>query len=723
MAIHNQPSKLQHVCQLIIMLAAVFGTAIASAQSLGSLTPKTPLRQKYRDSESYQYVKISPDGKFVVGLTDFSRLSVWRISDREEVFSRQFDRSAPKVAWAARGGQAKALLAITYEERDNAERRDQRLAQVISFPDGAVLNKFQLPEKLYHDMIALSANGAHLAIGKSTRSEGDVRIYDTADGTTSVTFRPFDYELKTMTFLPGPPLLAAGGAGRNSGATLKLLNFMSGEEFAASRWQKEAVVGIAASSDGQRVAAVSRDNTLKVFGVEPGPLKVLDNYTHDDITHRSKCLRYTNNDSRLAYANGRAFAMWDADSRQQIQFERVSNYDSMDVSPDGRLAVICGRAYGALPVMLDCDAILRYLDPAKSQKVFDERGEIRNITISGDNQQLMLRRYSDGLALWDVSTQRQVDWLDFKIDGKDTNKDSVTVAPDMGVIFQLKYDPMMRRRPSGQATNESLLRLPENEDVRYSAVSSNGEYFVFGTDQGRSLVFDRSFKLLDTVDIDFGRSLAISADGRWLGCASQSEVKVFDLKSNTELGTWEGEDIVGFSADSRYIFGRSRGQGGGLWKLDLESGTIYEDYPLYSRGVRPSSMQLSSKAPYFITADGTNVRVFNYQTGRLLGGLRGNNKKVLSVAIASDGKTAYSGDAEGNLLTWDLSDWIAQDEQLREPHTDPVTATNEIPAWSTVPKVYSTKNGIRITIEPAAETDQTAVQNSLREVLRQVQTE
>lgn len=722
MAIHNNASNLQHVCRLITMLAVLLGSANASAQSLGSLTPKTPLQKNGRYNEEYQYVKISPDGKFVVGLTSFSRLSVWRISDREEVFSRQFDRRTPKVAWAARGQQPKALLAITYEDRDGTERRDQRFAQVISFPEGTVLNKFQLPEKLYHDMITLSADGAHLAIGKSTESEGDVWIYDVADGTTSVTFRPFDYQLKTIALLPGQPLLAAGGADRNSGATLKLWNFLTGEEFAASQWQKEAVVGIAASSDGQRVAAVSGDKTLKVFGVDPGPLKVLDNYTRG--ANASRCFRYTNNDARLWFASGRRFILWDADSRQQIHYQDLAEFESMDVSPDGRLAVICGRAYGTSPVVLDCETILRYLDPAKSQKVFDERGKIGNITISADNQQLMLKRYFDGLALWDVSTQRQVDWLDFKIDGKDTNKDSVTVAPDMGVIFQLKYDPMMRRRPSGQATNESLLRLPENEDVRYSAVSSNGEYFAFGTDKDRTLVFDRSFKLLNTVDIDRGRSLAISADGRWLGCAFQFETKVFDLKSNTELGTWDRRAIVGFSADNRYLFGRKASHDDPeLWKLDLESGTISTDYPLQLRGYGPSSMQLSSKSPYFITARGTEVRVFNYQTGRLLGGLRGNNKKVLSVAMASDGKTAYSGDEEGNLLTWDLSDWIVQDEQLREPHTDPVAAKDEIPAWSTVPKVYSTKNGIRITIEPTAETDQIDVQNSLREVLRQVQAE
>ncbi|MCA9008711.1 MAG: WD40 repeat domain-containing protein [Planctomycetaceae bacterium] len=507
----------------------------------------------------------------------------------------------------------------------------------------------------------------------------------------------------------------------NDGPTVLIHDVKANRPYSSSRWQKREVLCIAASSDGRQLASQDTDKTIKLLGVAEGALKVLGTISNESRYHRVN-LRFTNNDAQLWHFDEHGFSLWDADSREKIHQQGLACAEGkLDISPDSGLLLLTNRYSQKVPMLLDTAPVLRFKKPTRSTRIFDDAhsNEIRNIIPGDDSKSLVLLRDNDGLAVVDSTKQRQTAWLPFYGSGSGINRESVGVTSSLALYYQNESEYMLYRRTLPDGKPVPILRLPEGKSVR-SAVASSSGTFVAIQIPDRTIVLDSTNSVIHQGTYP-GTLTAISDDGKWMATQDSYTVTIVDVDAKSVLGSWDAKYASAWSSDATCLIGRG-GEEGSLWKLIRDTGEVREDFPLHrhnsSRVGQIQAIAVAAKSPYLAAAGQQLIRIYNHQTNRMLGVLRGHSKEVLSVAISPDGNTVYSGDEGGHLLTWDLTAWVNEDS---DDDAGVSAETSTETTWNAEPRTYASKSGVRITIETTDDTTSATVAEALRDVLREIQ--
>ncbi|MCA9012455.1 MAG: WD40 repeat domain-containing protein [Planctomycetaceae bacterium] len=711
-------------CILWSFLAAVD----LQAQTIGVLSPGSPLSNEERNEEYYSYAEISPDGRFVAGVTSgaysHSRLSVWTIDDRKEVFSREF-RDNPVVTWSVRSRDPKNLLAVMFVIPYSDNNPEKQVVEVLDFPSAKVTHSFELPERTYDRFLSLSDDGRHVAMGNDSE-KSTVRVFDSTTGRLKSSIPLHFRALRSMTFVPGKPLLAMGGLlfgySNEPTETIIVHDFEMDKPYAVSRWQKNAVASLAVSTDGLRLASQDSDRTIKLLSLEEKSLRVLGTISNESYSSRQH-LRFSNNDSRLWHADERGFSLWDADSKELIHHQTLDcSYGDLDVAPASDVLVFANSSFQRIPMLLETSPILRFAAPIQSDSIFDSNPEeLRRITLSRDGRLAVLERGYEGLSVIDLQLRRQVCFVPFDTSQRDIELKSVVVSSDLVMYFQREFENVLYRQQLPGGEPATVLRLPEGKRIGSAVCSPSGKYFAFGVSEYQTLIMDADGKLVGRADFQ-GDVHAVSSDGNWLALKVSGGIQIIDVAAGTELGVWNVNHAVDWSQDGSTLFGRGADRIG-LWKLQRDSGEIRQDFALHRDGREPVRyMAVASAAPYLVAADQQHIRVYNYLSNRMLGVLRGHTGAIMSVAISTDGRTAYSGDDKGNLLKWDLTDWVTADRNAEREVAESVAfSTRTARPWSAEPRTFQGNSGVKITIDAGSEATAAVVEESLRQVLREIQ--
>ncbi len=725
--------RLRLVCFLVAIVSTnLWATSLLPGQSIGVLTPSVPLGNADRNEEYFSQAEISPEGDLVAGVTSgsysHSQLCVWTFGDRREVFNRNFENDSPVAVWAVRSRKPKNLLAVMQVFPSKDDQPERQVIEVIDLPAGNVIRTVELPERSYDKFLALSEDGNFVAIGND-REKSTVRVFETATGKLSASIPLHFRALRSMTFIPSKPLLAMAGLlfSGDDRPTVLVHDIKANQPYSSSRWQKGEILCIAASSDGLQIASQDTDKTIKLLGIVEGALKVLGTINNES-RYRSVNLRYTNNDAQLWYSDEYGFSLWDADTRETIHDQGLACSDGkVDVSPDSRFLILTSSYNQRVPMLLDTAAMLRFMKPARTTKIFDDAdsNEIEKITMSSDNKSLVLIRDTDGLSVMDLNQQRQTAWLPFYVSGSSIIRDSVVVDSDLECYYQTASESMLYRRTLPESQPVPILRLPERKDVRAAVATSSGKFVAIQIPD-KTIVLNSANSIIHQGNYP-GTLAAISDDGKWLATQDSYTVTIVDVDAKSVLGSWQAKFAAAWSFDGVWLIGRG-GEEASLWKLNRETGEIREDFPLHrsnsNRVGQLRAIAVAAKSPYMAAAGQQLIRVYNHQSNRMLGVLRGHQNEVLSVAITADGHTVYSGDEDGNLLTWDLTDWIAEDAKVGDTHGEVLSAKpQQASVWTSEPKTFESDSGVRITIEPGEPTSQAAILDALRNVLRQIQNE
>ena len=164
-----------------------------------------------------------------------------------------------------------------------------------------------------------------------------------------------------------------------------------------------------------------------------------------------------------------------------------------------------------------------------------------------------------------------------------------------------------------------------------------------------SRVPDRLRNLAPSVTGALGvvRSVAFSADGRWLLTGGLSGARLWDVETGRSVRGLAGAAIsVAFSRDGRWLL-TGGGLGAQIW--DAETGCLARGLEGALGGV--NSVAFSPDGRWLLTGGLSGAQLWDAETGCLVRGLEGAGE-VFSVAFSPDGRRLFTGGLGGAQL-WD----------------------------------------------------------------------
>ncbi len=157
-------------------------------------------------------------------------------------------------------------------------------------------------------------------------------------------------------------------------------------------------------------------------------------------------------------------------------------------------------------------------------------------------------------------------------------------------------------------------------------------------------------------------SMMYSPDGKYIvSGSSDSTVRMWDAQTGAAIGEplighgYDGDTVVSvaYSPDGKHIVSSRNGNGGGsfiqIWDSQMVS--LVGEPLSHKTGV--DSVAYSPDGKYFVSGGGNTVRIWNAQTGMLVGKLLlGHENSFHSVAYSPDGKCIVSGGSDSTVRIW-----------------------------------------------------------------------
>jgi WD40 repeat protein len=318
-------------------------------------------------------------------------------------------------------------------------------------------------------------------------------------------------------------------------------------------------------------------------------------------------------------------------------------------------------------------------------------GLVSAVAVSADGRRAVSGGDDGTVRVWDVDTGEPLRTLA----GHDGGVSAVAVSADGRRAVSGGGDGTVRAWDLDTGQQQAKLGGERGSGVSAVAVSADGRRAISGGRNGTVRVWD-----LDTGELlhTLGRSLppserggahrsvvaghdgpvsavAVSADGRRAVSGGDETVRVWDLDTGELLhtlgrslppseggggrrgrrldpfGHYRLVSAVAVSADGRRAVS---GDGGGTMRVwDLDTGRQQGTLRGHDHWVSAVAVSADGRRAVSGGRDGT-VRVWDLDTGEQLHTLAGHDRWVRAVAVSADGRRAVSGGGDGTVRVWDL---------------------------------------------------------------------
>ncbi|KAL2808652.1 WD40-repeat-containing domain protein [Aspergillus granulosus] len=480
------------------------------------------------------------------------------------------------------------------------------------------------------------------------------------------------------------------------------------------------VTAVAFSPDGQTVASISYDGTVRLWDPATGvECRTLQGHTDSGHTDSVTAVAFSPDGQTVASASyDGTVRLWDPATGVECRTLQghTGRVTAVAFSPDGQ--TVASASY---------DGTVRLWDPAtgvKRRTLQGHTGRVLAVAFSPDGQTVASASHDGTVRLWDPDTgvercvlQGHARWVTpvaFSPDGQ-----TVASVPDDGTVRL--WDPatgVERRTLQGHTDSvlavafspdgQTVASAPDDGTVRLwdpatgvkrrtlqghtgrvlaVAFSPDGQTVASASHDGTVRLWDPATGVERCVlqgHTDSVTEVAFSPDGQTVASASyDGTVRLWDPATGVKRRTPQGHTgwvtAVAFSPDGQTVASASEDHTVQLWdpatgveRCVLQGHTDWVTAVAFS----PDGQTVAS-ASY----DGT-VRLWDPATGVKRRTLQGHTGRVLAVAFSPDGQTVASASEDHTVQLWDPATGV--ECRTLQGHTDSVTAVAFSPDGQTV---------------------------------------
>jgi WD40 repeat protein/serine/threonine protein kinase/tetratricopeptide (TPR) repeat protein len=427
--------------------------------------------------------------------------------------------------------------------------------------------------------------------------------------------------------------------------TVKVWDAATGREVFSLKGHAGPVSCVVFRPDSRRLASASDDQTVKVWDAASGR----ELLTLKDHANRVSCVVFSPDGRRLASASDdQTVKVWDVASGRVLRNFKchTSGVGSMAFSPDGQRLHSVGH-----------DGTVKFWDVANGQELHKLEGRTKSVYVvafSPDCRRLASSSYDRTIKIWDA----------------DSGQELLTLKGHTSYVFGVAFSPDGQRLAS--ASHDRTVRIWDattgQEILTLRGHGGPAATVVFSPDGFRlaSASVDQTVKIWDTTTghealtlrghtAPVENSICFSPNGQWLASASEDQtVKLWDVATGLEIRTLRGHtsqvESVAFSPDGWWLASAGQDQTIKLWDLRTGQETLTLRGHLGDIGslaFSPNGRQLAS------ASDDHTVRVWDATTGQEILKLRGHGRSVNSVAFSPDGCRLASASDDYTVKIWD----------------------------------------------------------------------
>ncbi|PSB47424.1 hypothetical protein C7B80_09555 [Cyanosarcina cf. burmensis CCALA 770] len=444
--------------------------------------------------------------------------------------------------------------------------------------------------------VAFSPDGKLLAMGDSN---GEIRLYQVADGKPVLTCQAHTNWVTSLAFSPDGSTLASGSVDYQ----VKLWEIATGQCLQTLEGHENEVWSVAWSPDGNILASGSDDSSIRLWSVRNG-----------------KCLKI---------------------------FHGHTNYVLSTVfSPDGKM-LASGSA--------DNTIRLWNINTGECFKTFEEHCDsIRSITFSPGGQTLASGSEDRTVKLWDLGSGECLKTFQGHVNGVW----SVAFNPQGNLLVSGSHDQTIKLW--NVSSGECLQTFQGHSSwVSSVAFSPQGDLLASGSRDQTVKLWSVSMGFCCKTFQGYTNqtlSVAFCPDGQTVASGSQnSEIRLWNVSTGQTLKIFQGHraavQSVAWSPDRQKLASGSHDSSVRLW--DVGTGQTLKTCQghgaaIWSIAWSPDSQMLAS------SSEDRTIKLWDVSTGQALRTFQGHHAAIWSVAFSPCGRMLASGALDQTLKLWDI---------------------------------------------------------------------
>jgi WD40 repeat protein len=597
-------------------------------------------------------VAFSPDGKRLATVNGVGNLM------------RFFEPETGKDAGSLNFNGTRSLTAVAYRPGGKQIGVTTRSMQVMVYEFATRRTNVLRGHAAHVYGLAFSLDGRRLA---SCDGDGEVLTWD-ADATPEAITLPTGGYCTRVAFSPDGRFLAwandapVGGDLKPKGpGEVRLADAVTAKELQRFAAHQGNSLALAFSPDGQWLASVGADRTIKVWETAAGrPLLELQADEPKGRSSRDLAVGFSADGKQLILASVTGvLRVWDlpAGRARSTRLPEVEAPWLVELSPDGRQLAVATLTGTVHVFDRPTGTQVGRLSASSAPTALAFRQDGRRLAVaSGGGRSVSM------MAVWDLEKAREVHYLS----GHSQTITQLTFSPDGRRLASASWDRTLKVWDT-EAGCELLTLAGHTHTVFGLAYSPDGRRLASASGDNTVKIWDgtptREVFTVHRANL-LVTGVAYSRNGQYLASVQGASRRacIWDPVNGRQLlslGVSKGEMVgmtVAFRPDGRRVaLGRSAGKNGGnltIW--ELPTGALLHDFKAHVEAILDIAFTPDGRRLVSASHDKT-VKIWDAADGGEVLTFRGHLGRVHALAVSPDGGRIASAGGDGTVKVWDAA--------------------------------------------------------------------